>query len=278
VSREVAYCGLDVGISTTDAVAEWADGTAVSLPTRDLRATAERAIGELLERAGHPPRGKLIIAATGAGSHRLGPSVGNRPVVRVSEIAAIGRGGIRLAGGDDALVASLGTGTAMVSVRGDVMTHVTPGNGVGGGTLLGLARALLGTDDLAELCRLAERGDHTRLDITIGEALGGPLGVLPADATASNFAKYAAGARREDVAAGLTNLVAEVVLWTILLGLQASAQGRAVLIGKVLGIAPVRRRIEETSRALGGLLVTAPRAEVASALGAIWCVREGSPT
>jgi type II pantothenate kinase len=276
VSREVAYCGLDVGISTTDAVADWADGAAVSLPTRDLAATAERAIAELLERAGPPPRGELAIAATGAGSHRLSARVCGLPLVRVSEIDAIGRGGIDLAGGGDALVASLGTGTAMVSVRGGAATHVTPGNGVGGGTLLGLARALLGTDDLDEICRLAERGDRTRLDITIGEALGGPLGVLPAEATASNFAKYAAGSRLEDVAAALTNMVAEVVLWTILLGLQASAHGRAVLVGKLVRLEPVRRRIDDASRALGGVLVVPPRAEVASALGAVWCLRDGA--
>jgi type II pantothenate kinase len=275
VTAEVAYCGLDVGISTTDAVAEWSETVSVSLSTQAFQTTGQAALGELLARIGRPPRGEVVIAATGAGSHRLPERLGGFPVVRVSEISAIGRGGVGIAGGDDALVASLGTGTAMVSVRGGVMTHVTPGNGVGGGTLLGLSRALLGTDDLSEICRLADRGDRKRLDITIGEAVGGPLGVLPADGTASNFAKYAAGATREDVAAGLVNLVAEVVLWTILLGLQVSSQGRAVLTGKLLLLAPVRRRVDEMSVALGGLLIVPPRAAVASALGAMWHLRDG---
>jgi len=275
VTREVAYCGLDVGISTTDAVAEWSDSVSVSLPTRAFQGTGEAALGELLARAGKPPRGELVIAATGAGSHRLPERLGGFSLVRVSEISAIGRGGIGIAGRGDALVASLGTGTAMVSVRGGTRTHVTPGNGVGGGTLLGLSRALLGTDDLEEICRLASAGDRRRLDITIGEAVGGPLGVLPADGTASNFAKYAAGMAREDVAAGVVNLVAEVVLWTILLGLQVASQARAVLIGKLVLLEPVRRRVDEMSVALGGLLEVPPRAAVASALGAMWHLRDG---
>jgi type II pantothenate kinase len=274
VSGEIAYCGLDVGITTTDAVAGWDAELAVTVPTKSAEASAEQALRSLLERAG-VPRGGFVVAATGVGSRRLGDRVCGYPVRRVSEIVAIGRGGIGLGGGSAALVASLGTGTAMVGVRGSEMTHVTPGNGVGGGTLLGLARALLGTDDLRELGSLASQGDRRRLDITIGDVVGGRLGALPADGTAANFAKYASGAAREDVAASLLNLVAEVVLWTVLLGLQASGHARAVLTGKLLLVGPVRRRFEEIGSMLGDRMVMPERGDVASALGALWSLREG---
>jgi type II pantothenate kinase len=274
VSGKIAYCGLDVGITTTDAVAGWDEQESVSLPTTNPAQSAERALSLLIERAGLP-QDELVLAATGVGSRRLGVRVCGYPVRHVSEIHAIGRGGIGLGGGSAALVASLGTGTAMVSVRGSEVTHVTPGNGVGGGTLLGLARALLGTDDLEELAQLASRGDRRRLDITIGEAVGGPLGTLPEDGTAANFAKYARDASPADVAASLLNLVAEVVLWTVLLGLQASGHTRAVLTGKLLLVGPVRRRVEEIGTMLGDRLVVPQRGEVASALGALWSLREG---
>jgi len=71
------------------------------------------------------------------------------------------------------------------------------------------------------------------------------------------------------------NLVAEVVLWTILLGLQVASQGRAVLTGKLLLLAPVRNRVDEMSAALGGVLTVPPRAAIASALGAMWHARDG---
>jgi len=271
---ELALCGLDVGISTTDAVAGWNEDAAVSLPTRGIEDTAAAALRELFARAGGPPA-KLVVAATGVGSRRLPARFAGFDIRRVAETTAIARGGIGLAGGAEALVASLGTGTAMVSVRPSEIRHVTPGNGVGGGTLIGLGRALVGTDDLTELARLAARGDRRALDITIGEAVGGPLGVLPEDGTASNFAKYAVGARREDVAAALLNLVAEVVLWTVLLGLQASGHVRAILTGKLLLVEPVRTRIEEIGARLGGLFAVPSRGDVASALGALWALRDG---
>jgi type II pantothenate kinase len=271
---EIGFCALDVGISTTDAVASWAEAISVSLPTVSPEESAKAALGRLLELA-RVPACELRVAATGVGSRRLPDRLHGFAVQRIPEITAIGRGGIGLGGGSEALVASLGTGTAMVSVRGTEMTHVVPGNGVGGGTLLGLGRALLGTDDLGELTRLARLGDRTRLDITIGEAVGGPLGALPENGTASNFAKYGAASRREDVAAGLLNLVAEVVLWTVLLGLQASGQARAILTGKLLLVEPIRRRIDEFSPLLGGALIIPERAAVASALGALWSASGG---
>lgn len=269
----VAYCGLDVGISTTDAVAGWAAERSVSLPTVGVEQTAQAALERLFERSG-APAGEVVIAATGAGSHRLPDRLCGFELRRISEITAIGRGGIRLGGGGQALVASLGTGTALVSVRDTEIRHVIPGNGVGGGTLLGLCRALLGTDDLAELGDLARRGDRLRLDITIGEAIGGPLGGLPQQGTASNFAKYACGARREDVASALVNLVTEAVAWSVLLGLQATGHVRAVLTGKLLLVETVRQRIDEIGSALGGVFVVPERADVASALGALWAIEE----
>jgi type II pantothenate kinase len=269
----VAFCGLDVGISTTDAVAGWAAEQAVSLPTVGVERTAHAALEDLFERSG-APAGEVVIAATGAGSHRLPERLCGFEIRRISEITAIGRGGIRLGGGGQALVASLGTGTALVSVRDTEIRHIIPGNGIGGGTLLGLCRALLGTDDLMEVGRLATRGDRLRLDITIGEAVGGPLGGLPQQGTASNFAKYARGAQREDVAAALVNLVTEAVVWSVLLGLQAAGQVRAVLTGKLLLIEAVRRRIDEIGTELGGVFVVPERADVASALGALWALEE----
>lgn len=269
------FCGLDLGISTTDAVAEWAPESTVSLRSADPAVTAAEALRSLLAAAPPPDGERVVIAATGAGSHRLGPAVSGFAVRRVGEIAAIGLGGVRLAGCSEALVVSLGTGTAMVSVREGELRHVSPGSGVGGGSLLGLARALLGVDDLAELADLARRGDRMRLDITLGEAVGGPLGMLPASATASNFAKWSAGARREDVAAALVNLVAEVAIQVTLLGLQASGQTGAILTGRLLQLAPVAARIADVQQALPGLLVVPERAAVATALGAVWALREG---
>lgn len=273
--RSPRFCGLDIGISTTDAVAEWAEERPFSLPTGDPAATAERAIGALLAAAPPPDGRPVTIAATGFGSHRIGSELCGLRVRKISELSAIGRGGTRGAGLTDALVVSLGTGTAMVSVRGTEMRHVSPGSGVGGGTLGGFARLLLGRDDPAGLAELALRGDRSRVDLTIGEVVGGPLGGLPAEATASNLGRRSAGVAREDLAAGLANLVSEVVLSVVLLGLQASGHGRVILIGKLLLFEPVGRRIREVAKVLAPLFVIPENGPVATALGALWSAQAG---
>jgi len=61
----------------------------------------------------------------------------------------------------------------------------------------------------------------------------------------------------------------------VLLGLQASGHARAVLTGKLLLVGPVRRRVEEIGTMLGGRIVVPRRGAVASALGALWSIREG---
>ena len=61
----------------------------------------------------------------------------------------------------------------------------------------------------------------------------------------------------------------------MLLGLQASGQTRAILTGKLLLVGPVRRRVEEIGSMLGDRIVVPQRGEVASALGALWSIREG---
>ncbi|MGH7821904.1 MAG: Fumble domain-containing protein [Candidatus Binatia bacterium] len=272
------FCGIDIGISTTDAVAGWAEERPLSLPTGDPEATAERAIHELLAAVPPPDDRPITIAATGFGSHRIGGELCGLRVRKIPEISAIGRGGTRCAGFADALVVSLGTGTAMVSVRGAEMRHVSPGSGVGGGTLGGFARWLLGHDDLAGLAELALRGDRSRVDLTIGEVVGGPLGGLPAEATASNLGKRSVEVAREDLAAGLANIVSEVVLTVVLLGLQASGHERAILIGKLLLFEPIGRRIGEVAKMLAPLFVIPENGPVATALGALWAAEAGEST
>src|SRR5262245_28730392 len=143
------HTAIDFGITNIDAVAyvggvlrRWtqpSDGAPTPELVRDVLAAGGVDLGSLRQ-----------LAVTG-GRHRALPErIGDCAVVGVGEIQAIGCGGqalVMLAGGDGEaplLVVSAGSGTAVVAARGDQHTHIT-GSGVGGGTLLGLARPLLGT-------------------------------------------------------------------------------------------------------------------------------------
>jgi len=153
------------------------------------------------------------IAVSGGGSRRIGRKLLDFPVIRVDEIRAIGMGGLTLAGKSEGLIINAGTGTAIVAAynEGRKTIHLG-GTGVGGGTLLGLAERMLGTHDFEELEDWAVKGDAGKVDLTVFDIVGGPVGIVPAEATASNFGKiHAADASREDIAAGLFNMVCQVV-------------------------------------------------------------------
>jgi type II pantothenate kinase len=188
-------------------------------------------------------------------------------VHKISEIVAIGVGGATLANKARTLVVSLGTGTALVNVQGEDIQHVG-GTGVGGGTLLGLAKHLLQVSRLDTLERLAASGDLAHVDLTVGDIAGGPIGRLPAHATASNFGKFGADARPEDKARGLVNMIAEVIVSLSVLAARASGQQDIVLTGKLLRVRPFVDRVLATSGLFDCRFIVPPHAEYATAIGA----------
>lgn len=120
--------------------------------------------------------------------------------------------------------------------------HVT-GSAVGGGTLLGLSRLLLGTTDPFEVARLAALGDPAGVDSTLQDVIGGGIGHLPSDATAVNLGRLSTlkGAPKpEDLAAGLVTLVSQVIAVIALNAAKANDLDRIVIVGHLPDLEPVR--------------------------------------
>jgi len=202
------------------------------------------------------------VRATGGGGAQLAAALDGLPVGQVSEFDAWPRGAAVLAGRagwslpQRHLLVSLGTGTSILAVDGQAAARVG-GSALGGGTLLGLARLLCGSESFAEVTALAARGERGRVDLLVGdvypEGPEGPQGdiALPRNLTASNFAKLES---REpaDLAHALMGLVGEN------LGLLCAAVARAVGTGTVVfGGSPLtdNPRLEEILRltvAFGG--------------------------
>jgi type II pantothenate kinase len=86
------------------------------------------------------------------------------------------------------LLVSLGTGTSVLSLDRGRATRVG-GSALGGGTLLGLGRLLLGVETFDEICELAARGDRRKVDLLVGDIYPGGELPLPADLNAASFAK-----------------------------------------------------------------------------------------
>jgi len=169
------------------------------------------------------------------------------------------------------LVVSAGSGTAVVAVRGERCTHVT-GTGVGGGTLLGLGRLLLHTTDPGEIDALARRGDPNGADLSLGDVVSGPIGQLPADATAVNFGRLAHRdlvVSREDLAAALVALVGQVIGTVAVNAARAQQIERIVVTGHLIDMSSVRAALEQVGDIYGMPITLPPNAGCGTALGAL---------
>ncbi len=260
--------GIDIGGSTTDAVLlDGGELRVVTIELTDPVAAAAGALGKLVSQNGLALDQIASVAATGAGARTLPDSLLGRPVIKVDEFTAIGVGGSTLAGRDSALVVSLGTGTAIVSVRGARIEHVG-GTGVGGGTLLGLARHLLGVSRIDTLEAMAARGDLSRINLTVGDIAGGPLGDLPPGSTASNFGKVGSDPTPEDKALAIINMIAEVVAVLSLSHARACGHKEIVLTGKLTRTIQFARRFPPMEPMLSRGFIIPEHAAYATAIGA----------
>lgn len=239
--------GLDFGQTNLDGVLLDGERIVQAWQQDTTFPSTEAALRDLLESHVLGVNGLSVsdlewIGTTGGRHGDLPSTVGGVPIRGISEARAVGRGGLALARLEKALVVSAGTGTAMISSAGRQFEHVT-GSAVGGGTLLGLSRLLLGTTDPFEVARLAALGDPAGVDSTLQDVIGGGIGHLPADATAVNLGRLGTmkdAPKPEDLAAGLVTLVSQVIAVIALNAAKANGLDRIVVVGHLPDLEPVR--------------------------------------
>ena len=261
--------GLDIGACMTKGVLM--DNSSIiksfSTMTSNSIVSASKVLKALLR---NKQRVKLAIAVSGGGSRNIGKKLLGLPVIKVDEIQAIGIGGLTLAGKSKGLIINAGTGTSIVVADNDgaKVVHVG-GTGVGGGTILGLSLRMLGIEEFEEVERLAERGDANNVDLTVRDIVGGPIGIIPADVTASNFGKLRSPASREDVAAGIFNMVCQVI--GVVGAMAAKAYGLSnsvVVTGGLVRSRLASEIIVDTMRLFGVEPIIPENGEYCTAIGA----------
>ncbi|MGB9718373.1 MAG: BadF/BadG/BcrA/BcrD ATPase family protein [Thermoproteota archaeon] len=274
--------GIDIGGSTTKAVAlKGSEILGVSeMPSSDPLATSIGLLGKLIVMMGCSLKDVDVLAIAGGRSSQLPDSILGLRVVKVNEIVAAGTGGVVLTGLSEALVVSMGTGTALIEVRenGRRIRHIG-GTGVGGGTLLGLARKMLGISSISILVEMAEKGDSRRVDLAVGDIVGDGIGILSPEMTASNLGRVGDTSSPEDLAAGITNLVGEVVASVAFLAAsKLQLEDRVILVGRVAKLPPVLKSIQRALSSFGVKPIVPKLPEYAVAVGAGYRVSaEGDP-
>lgn len=214
------------------------------------------------------------VAITGGQYRTLPARLHEIELVKIDEVTAIGRGGLALAHMDRALVASAGSGTAMVAARETAITHVT-GSAVGGGTMQGLGRLLLNTADPLEIDRLALQGNANRADLTLIETVGGAVGRLPLDANAVNFGRLASKAidlSLPDIAAALVRLIGQVIAVIAINAAHAEGLDTVVVTGHLVDLLSIRKVLIEVAGYYQADIRVPPQPGSGTALGALLCL------
>ena len=150
------------------------------------------------------------VVLTGVGCASMDGPLYGLPTSRVDEFIANALGARFQSGLERMVVVSMGTGTSFVLVDGDKVTHLG-GLAIGGGTLQGLSSLLLKTRDIGKVTALAMQGDICNVDLHIRDICRTDLPGLPMDVTASNFGKADQTSSREDIAAGLVNMIYQAI-------------------------------------------------------------------
>ena len=189
------------------------------------------------------------VMMTGVGSSYAKRNLYALDCERVEEFEAIGNGGLYLSGLSEALVVSMGTGTAMVHARRGGEMNYLGGTGVGGGTLMGLSKLLVGAETTEHIAELASEGNLASIDLRIKDITArGALEKLSGDLTAANFGNVSDIAAKPDIALGVLNMVFETVAMVAMFAARSVGVSDIVLTGNVTQFEFCRAKFEELNR------------------------------
>ena len=245
--------GIDVGGTTTKIVGFKKDGEKISLiDPQFVRATdpvtsAYGAFGKFTLQNDIALDKIDCVMMTGAGAGTIDKPIYSVKCNSISEFACIGQGGLYLSKLDEAIVISMGTGTAIVYAKRNgskIETKYLGGTGVGGGTLVGLTRKILGVDNIEHIEQLCEGGNLDNIDLRIKDISGkGKYNGVNDELTAANFGKLSDIASKHDIALGIANMVAETVGMIALFAARDYKVRNIVLTGNLTAVKPIKERL-----------------------------------
>lgn len=262
--------GIDVGISTTKIVGIDEKGMVISpirIKATDPITSLYGAFGKYL----HDNKIKLDeiehVMLTGVGAAYIDEHIYGLPTSKSEEFIADGLGAKYESKLDRMIVVSMGTGTSLVKCDGENIKHIG-GIGIGGGTLAGLSRIMLKTDDIKQITNLAKDGDVSKINLLIKDISAKPLPGLPMSAVASLFSNAKTNASREDIAKGLIWMVLQCIGSATILSSLESGIKDFVLIGN-LSLLPLCQEVYPAMEKVYGVRFHVPKySEFCTAIGA----------
>lgn len=261
--------GIDIGGSTTKIVGLENNKiiSPIKVKATDAITSTFGAFGKFITENNLRLENIEKIMITGVGSSYIKTNLYNLPTGKVDEFISIGLGGLHLSDVDNAIIVSMGTGTAFVKANKYEISHMG-GTGVGGGTLLGLSQLMLNMRDFDNIVDLAKDGDLSKIDLTIGDISKDLVTGLPAETTASNFGKISDLATKSDIALGIINTVCQTIAMLSIFASRLEGGNDIVLIGNLTTIEQVHVIFKSLEKLFKINFHIPNYAEFATALGA----------
>jgi type II pantothenate kinase len=207
------------------------------------------------------------IVLTGVGAAYLSGGMYDIPTKRINEFKAIGLGGLHLAGLEEAIIVSMGTGTALVKANKKGITHLG-GSGVGGGTMQKLCGRFAGAHSFESITEMAAQGDLRNVDLTIADISPESIAGLPPEATVSNFGNLKDSAAPGDIVLGIINMTFESIGMMAVFATRNDAVRDVVLTGSLTTMVQAARVFDTLSEMHPVCFHVPPNAIYATAAGA----------
>ena len=282
--------GIDIGGSTTKIVGFRFENEKEPLLIQPqfVRATDPitsmyGAFGKFTAQNGLPLDQIDRVMMTGVGS-----SFSDNPIYglcchKVPEFTCIGLGGLYLSGLKEAIVVSMGTGTALIHAKAiqfkengspvlsneqNTQIEYLGGTGVGGGTLIGLTKRMTGVDTIEHIEQICREGDLSNVDLRVGDISHDRFPTMNPNLTAANFGRVSDLATPSDIALGVSNLVAETIFMMSIFAARSFGIQDIVLIGNLSTLAPVRRVFEELQQSFDVRFIIPENSQFGTVIGA----------
>lgn len=264
--------GIDVGGSTTKIVGFDENGNLIApmfVRANDQLTSAYGAFGKFCAENGIGLGDIDCIKMTGVGAAFVKDTLYNIPTTHEVEFPCTARGGLYLSGLSEAIVVSMGTGTALVHAKKDGTFEYLGGTGVGGGMLSGLGKRFLGISKTENLIELAKGGNLKNVDLRVSDITSNDVHPdLCPELTASNFGRIKDGATNADIALGLINMIVETVAMLAVFAARSSGLSDIVLTGNISTMPQCRTIFDSLEGVFGVRFIIPENSEFGTVIGA----------
>lgn len=264
--------GIDVGGSTTKIVG-FRDNEMIApqfVKATDPVTSLYGAFGKFTVENGIELSDIEKIQLTGVGSSYVTKPLYGIACERAVEFECVGRGGIYLSGLEEAIVVSMGTGTAIIHATKNGNVHYFGGTGVGGGTVVGLSRRMLGMDSIQHIVEIAKDGSLDNVDLRIKDMYDktSPTISLAENMTAANFGKLSDMASQGDIALAILNMVFETAGMLAIFAARSKNLKDIVLTGNLTSIPLAKTIYADLEKLFDVHFIIPENAQFACAIGA----------